>query len=232
MADYNYKDHGFKIIKNAINIKLINRLQEEIDFCFKSEIKNFSNISDTIIELDKKNKSLLYEIVLNSSKLQIFNEISNEIQPYYKELAETDKPIIELSSGYLIGIPFSNRVTYDFHQESNYWTNYNYDVVTAHYAISNLLNYDNGSMSVLVGSHKLKTLDFKDPIIKPQHTKSLVPVDIEKHKVSFEEITFELEKGDCAFFHKDLIHRSNMNKTDAVRFAGIIRYAQEFKLTK
>lgn len=230
MKNYNYKDHGFVILKNVINENLIKQLIDELNFCFSSKLKNFKNLNQAVLYLDKNDKDLLYHIIQTSSKLSVFNEITLKIKRNLKKVLEVDSPIFELDSSYLIGLPSSNRITYDFHQESNYWKDFKYDVITVHYPISKKLTKKNGSMSVLIGSHKLKTLNFKKPNIKAQHTTSLVPLKIDEYRKKFKEYTFVLKRGDCAFFHKDLIHRSNLNLTDKIRIAGITRIAQELKI--
>lgn len=224
--EYNFLDHGFVVKRQIIDKDILNRLSKELDECYSRYVPNFVDIDSAIKTLDKDDKSLLYEISKSTGNLLTMKEISVNLRRYL----ESRRTLFEVTNGYIIGLPNDNRITYDYHQESSYWPNYKYDVTTVQYSISDRLTKDNGSMSVLVGSHKLGALEYHKSEYKPHSTMSNIPVDIDKFKNKYEEYVFELERGDCAFFHKDLIHRSNTNITDTVRLAGTIRFAQEFKI--
>jgi ectoine hydroxylase-related dioxygenase (phytanoyl-CoA dioxygenase family) len=204
----------------------LDRLSKELNECYSRYVPNFVDIDSAIKDLDIKDKSLLYDISKSTGKLLTFKEIAVSLMRHFK----SKRTLFEVSNGYIIGLPGDDRITYDYHQESSYWVDYKYDVTTVQYSISDRLSKDNGSMSVLVGSHKLGTLKYNKSEYKQHSTMSNVPVDIDKYKNKYEEHVFELERGDCAFFHKDLIHRSNTNITNTVRLAGAVRFAQEFKI--
>ena len=94
-------------------------------------------------------------------------------------------------------------------------------------------NLKNGTMSVLSGSHKLGTLNFKKSRISDDSYTDLIPKGIDKIKKSFNEVFNYLELGDVVIFHKDLIHKSNSNFSKLTRPVGISRlttsYAGNFK---
>ena len=52
----------------------------------------------------------------------------------------------------------------------------------------------------------------------------LIPNKIQIMREKYEEVLLELEVGDVAFFHKDLIHKSNYNYTNKPRPVGIGRF--------
>lgn len=103
------------------------------------------------------------------------------------------------------------------------------DIFNIHYPILRTSSIENGTMSVIAGSHKLKTLDFEKKRKSNNSNTDLVPVDIDEIKESFEEQHNYLEVGDVLIFHKDLIHRSNFNQRSSARPVGISRLTNSAK---
>ena len=59
-----------------------------------------------------------------------------------------------------------------------------------------------------------------------KHSKSVysfVPKDIKEIKKNFSEKFLNIQMGDVCVFHENIIHRSNANKSNKIRFAGIVR---------
>ena len=50
-----------------------------------------------------------------------------------------------------------------------------------------------------------------------------MPNDIKLMKKFFKEKFLIMDLGDVCIFHEHIIHRSNKNKTNKIRFAGINR---------
>jgi hypothetical protein len=81
-------------------------------------------------------------------------------------------------------------------------------------------------MSALVGSHKLGPLEGVMMKAAENGLSSLVPHNIESILKQHQEVYFELGLGDCVFFHKDLIHKSNFNNSKLCRGIGTSRLFQ------
>jgi ectoine hydroxylase-related dioxygenase (phytanoyl-CoA dioxygenase family) len=83
----------------------------------------------------------------------------------------------------------------------------------------------NGTMSVLTGSHKL---GFIKKIAKDQkHKKSVysyTPVNINRIIKKFKEKFINMRLGDIVMFDENIIHKSNKNSSNKIRFVGIIRH--------
>ena len=220
-----FEANGYVSIKNLIPHNLLNNLQDDLIFVFKEfGLKKFPYDSG-IIALDKKNKEQLHQLHIATSKLTSFSALTKIFTDAIKKIGDADKPVIEIASGYLLGIPKDNRLIYDFHQESNYMKGFN-DIFNIHYPIFRTSDQSNGTMSILPRTHKLGTLLFtKDRSSSDSYT-NLIPTNINILKKEYEEISCVLELGDCVIFHKDLIHKSNFNASDLCRSVGISRLTQ------
>ena len=80
-------------------------------------------------------------------------------------------------------------------------------------------------MSVLSGSHKLgfvKKITTSQPHKKSVY--SYIPKNIKKIEKKFVEKAIIMKLKDIVVFDENVLHRSNKNLTNKVRFAGTARY--------
>ena len=80
-------------------------------------------------------------------------------------------------------------------------------------------------MSILSGSHKLGFI--KKIITSQQYKKSVysyIPKDIRKIVKKFVEKSIIMKLKDIVVFDENVLHRSNKNLTNKIRFAGTVRY--------
>ena len=79
-------------------------------------------------------------------------------------------------------------------------------------------------MSVLKGSH---TLGFQENLnnykIHNKAINSFVPKNITKLKKDFKEVHVNLNKNDLVIFSQFLLHKTNNNNTNKIRFAANMR---------
>ena len=127
-----------------------------------------------------------------------------------------------INAGLNIGIKDSKRTAYRWHQEKPYYKN----ISTIHFQfpILNAFSKKNGTMSVLSGSHKLGFI--KKTITSQQHKKSVysyIPKDIRKIEKKFVEKSIIMKLKDIVVFDENVLHRSNKNLTNKIRFAGTVR---------
>ena len=82
----------------------------------------------------------------------------------------------------------------------------------------------NGTMSVLQGSHTLGVINNTN--YKRLHKKGIyinIPKEISKMKNFITKKYLVMEIGDVCVFNQNIVHRSNKNLTNKIRFAGISR---------
>jgi ectoine hydroxylase-related dioxygenase (phytanoyl-CoA dioxygenase family) len=80
---------------------------------------------------------------------------------------------------------------------------------------------ENGTMSVLTGTHKLGNIGY-NRVDKPNGYCDLV-VDTKEIILRYPEHFCCNSPGDGILFDKDLIHRSNFNETNKVRVSLVLR---------
>ena len=222
-----YNENGYVSIKNLIPMPLLKDLQEDLSSCAQSlSIDGSEKFDRVAISLNAQDKSRLYQLHLATAKLTSLGAVTTKIfTNLIRVLGDMAKPVMEIDSSYLLGLPKDNRLVYDFHQESNYMKGFA-QIFNAHYPIFRKSTTHNGTMSILPGTHKLGTQNFEKNRSSNDSYTDLVPTNIEKIKSNYEELHLELELGDCVIFHKDLIHKSNYNKSDLCRPVGISRLTQ------
>ncbi len=215
-----YNEFGFICIKNYIAKKSL--MSIKVDINRESKRRFDKNFDEVIPYLNKVNKKKLYLFNRLISSLHSLKALNLELAKFNKVLFPK-KNIFCIADSILLSLPKNKRLTYDFHQDTHYVRNFK-DILNIHYPIFFKSEYNNGSMSVLSKSHKEGPLKY---IIKRKSKNSrtnLIPIGINKIKEKYEEILLELEVGDVAFFHKDLIHKSNFNFTNRTRTVGLGRY--------
>ena len=217
-----YNQQGFVSIKNYIPKKTIREVKNDINKICKSLFAN-KNFISLVNYLDKTNKKKLYLLHLMVQKIQSLKTLNLNLSKFNK-IIYPNKNIFYIADGLLLGLSKDKRLTYDFHQETNYMKGFD-DILNIHYPIFHKSNIKNGSMSVLLGSHKEGRLMFSKNRLNNNSYTNLIPKNIIKIMKKYEEVLFELEVGDVVFFHKDLIHKSNFNYSDKPRPVGIGRFS-------
>lgn len=221
-----YNKYGWVTLKNHIKKSEIKNLQKSLDNFFYEKINK--NCLDSLKYLNKKNQKKLYELHKQYSNLTSLKKICTQLSEIQKILlGKKNISIHEISTSILPSLPKDKRLVYDFHQESNYMKNFK-DILNIHFPIFHQSNFRNGSMSVLSGSHKLGNIQYKNKKISKNSFTDKIPNNIDKISKKYKEVLFELDVGDVAFFHKDLIHKSNFNNTNISRPVGIGRYSSSY----
>lgn len=218
-----YDENGFVEFREAINEKVLGELRQSMETLFSAHAMPGEDIHATCIRLDREDKDLLYKIYLLLPKTLAMDAIKRECLKYVSEQYPTGV-YTDIGSGVLFGLPNDSRLTWTWHQECNYHPNIP-RIVHFWFPIFGRNDKDRGTMSCLVGSHKLGTLPYT--AVKPHERggTSLIPQNIEKHEQDHSEHFFEADPGDLVVIDKDLIHKSNGNKSEQVRFTGVLRIA-------
>ncbi len=213
-----YKN-GFVLLKNEIPKDLLRKVRKEWNQVFKSKIG--LNMNDGIKKLNKKNKSQLHKLCLDLPKNINFRKILEIATKRYIQIYNK-KIIFCVDCSVLPGIPKDRRLVYNFHQEAHYYPKMK-NVLTVYFPIFFKANKKNGSMSALMGSHKLGKIKKIKTTGKKNGFTSYMPQNIENIKKFYKEVIYEAKLGDVVYFHQNLIHKSNYNFTNKCRIIGQFR---------
>ena len=103
------------------------------------------------------------------------------------------------------------------------------DIMNVHFPFLRPSTIRNGTMSALEGSHVEGPLPSWRSKASDNSYTDFVPENLEELKLKYVEVAFHLELGDVVLFHKDLVHKSNANKSAALRPPGVIRLTQDLR---
>ncbi|MCA9101261.1 MAG: phytanoyl-CoA dioxygenase family protein [Planctomycetales bacterium] len=111
---------------------------------------------------------------------------------------------------------------WEWHQDYGYWYDFGclYPLLVSVMTAIDRSNRDNGCLQVLVGSHKIGRINH-GPIgdqtgADPEHVEAACT----RHELAY----VELEPGDAVFFHCNLLHRSDDNRSEHPRWTLICCY--------
>ena len=112
---------------------------------------------------------------------------------------------------------------WEWHQDFGYWYKFNYcllpDMGSCYIAVDRA-HKGNGCLQVLKGSHEMGRIDHGT-------TGDQAGADLERVDAAmklFELVHCEMEPGTALFFHCNLLHRSDQNKSDDPRWSLICCY--------
>ena len=227
-----YKKNGFVILKQFFSWKLLKEFEESLQSLLSVSLEK-NNISSTdyfhkaFRELDKKDHSeikSIYETLRNSDKT------GNII--YYPPLVEVVKELLGMSRTQMIYLiyhicrldpPEDGRFLYGWHQQS-FYSVFEADEVQLWMPVIGKNTKEMGTISILEGSHK-RELPHYIHKIKDGHEQMIIP---DENVKGFKERFIEIELGDILLFHPYLIHRSNQNFSEKVRYSIVASYASPY----
>lgn len=221
-----YAEHGWVSVASLLPVHLLDAVVADIEHII-DPTGQFPSLDAAIAHLDKTDQPLLYELHMGANKLASLKEVTGHFSRFLRELNGSDRPVIEISIGFLLGLPRDTRLAYDFHQESNFMKGFE-EISNFHFPLRHASTAENGTMSVLDRSHKLGTLPFRKTRASQNSFTDLIPVDIDGIVATHDELHCFLEPGDVTIFHKDCIHRSNFNASDSCRLVGVSRLTQQY----
>ena len=209
------------------------------DFLNNNEVKNFENFllntysKQLKINLNKKN---IHSIIKKSEEEEMYDQLYGALKKFAKTkpFRDVSKKFIKLcklifnkhykfaNAGMAIGIQDSKRTAYEWHQEKPYYK----DLSTIHFQfpILNSCNKKNGTMSVLAGSNKLGFIKkVNNKKLSKTSINSFIPKNINKIKKKFSEKFINMNLKDIIIFSENILHKTNKNISNQIRFAGIVR---------
>lgn len=223
-----YKTNGYVTVKDAISKEAIGRLQADLISLFKNKfgvVQSAKELDKTIIDLEKSNPSVLYDMQIAATRLSSLYAISGEIYEFLAQIASPQRDVFLNAVGFLYGIPASRRLSYDWHQDGTYHQGGGDTTIHVWFPIFYPATFENGAMSLLEGSHNLGLLDFSKCKFEDNGYTTNRVVNIEKQAQNHQELICEMSTGDCMFFCDELIHKSNVNQTTRCRIAGVMKFS-------
>lgn len=221
-----YSSKGYFIFKNLLKKKDVQNCKNQLFISYEKIFKkkfNSKNIHKLLSKYEKEKQwDDMYLAFKDVSNSKAFLEVSKKLEVLTKNIFKTNTKTI--NSAYAIGIKDTKRTSYDWHQEKSYYSNTGVKTYHYQFCFFDKCNKKNGTMSVLEGSHSLG--EILDNSYKRKFKKgvySYVPKKIHLMKKYFKEKFINMEVGDVCIFHEDIVHKSNANTTDRIRFAGINR---------
>lgn len=163
------------------------------------------------------------------TKLRVWNELSDDLFGLFARSARIVNPMEQILDGevyfYHSKMMLKDPLTggaWAWHQDYGYW--YNNGCLFPNMA-SCLIAVDrntkeNGCLQVLTGSHRLGRIDH----IKVGDQTGADPERVEQARKVFPLVYVEKEPGDALFFHCNLLHRSDQNKSPNSRWSYICCY--------
>lgn len=219
-----FEEKGYLILKDFLSEEevkdLKNMLIDGYNRFLEDEI-NENNISEVIMKYENNNlHDKLYEAFKYISSSDYFVYIGKKFSKFVKEKFNLDTKII--NTGFAIGIKDSKRTAYDWHQEKPYYEKQ--DTIHLQFPIIYPCSEANGTMSVLEGSQNQGYIkEVKNIKINQKSVNSFVPKNINDLIHIYPEKSFNMSLRDAGVFDQNIIHRTNKNLLNEVRFAGIIR---------
>lgn len=225
-SKYRFYSKGYIILKNVLAKKDLDNCKKQLLISYNKIFKkklDYKNIHMFLTKCEHdKEWDKMYVAFKDVCKSKSFSIISKKLEIISKKFFNIKtKP---MKTGYAIGIKNSKRTSYDWHQEKTYYSKIKKDTFHYQFPFFGKCSKSNGTMSVLEGSHTLgKILNYSYKQKFKKGVPSYIPKDIKLIKKHFREKYLNMDLGDVCLFHENIVHRTNTNRTNKIRFAGIIR---------
>ena len=230
---HQFEREGYYIIRSFLTKREILSFEKELIRIYSLKLKKKitrNNINEIIISLEKSKKfDLLYSCYKKFIVSRPYKLIEKKLCLFSKKIFK--KEFRYLNSGMAIGIKNSKRTAYNWHQEKSY---YDLNKLSIHFQFPIIIdaNKKNGTMSVLKKSHILGEIkDVTNIKLSKNSINTFFPKNILKLKKRFNEKFIKMKIRDICVFSENIIHRSNKNFTNKIRFVPIIRLQERTKKT-
>ena len=215
--------NGYIILKDVVSADSLGKLRDDLTAIFASVARPGETVFETIRRLDAEDSQTLYRIYQFVSRtFTSMDAVRADILPVVEDILP-DGIVIDLGSAIIFGIPENSRLTWQWHQEGPYAPAIP-NILSVNMPVFEPARRENGSISLLKGSHRLGVLPYDKIQEAPDASTSLVPRGIDRLVEEYEEACFEAEPGDIILFYESLIHRSNINQSDRPRVTFVGRF--------
>ena len=224
-----YNNLGYIVKKNFFSSDEVNQFNNKLETIIKHFLKK-NNLSSThplddgfmkLDELKHENIHIIYNIIKDSDALNLLTS-SKKVFNTVRSLMNKDinDPIYNMYGVSRMDPPADGRFLYKWHQES-FYTIPQSNSIQLWAPLIHSSSKENGTIDVLVGSHVKELPHRLEKVIDGHEQKYLDDSDI---KEEYETLTVELDPSDALFFHPYLIHKSNNNISQQVRYSLVSHY--------
>jgi len=232
-----FRSNGYVIVSDGLNLDVLRYARDSLARGIEIlgyprppgvDVQDF--IDPTIIGLNatRSGQDELYSLHEGLRKLSVWCGLVADSALLAARCVGNENPFSVVSWGFLLGLPDDSRLAYDFHQETSYMVGAG-DIMNVHFPFLRPSTIENGTMSVLEGSHREGVLETDRSKVSDNSYTNMVPKRINELKSKYREVAFHLELGDIALFHKDLVHKSNPNLSSALRPPAVFRLTQDLR---
>lgn len=222
-----YATNGFCIFQNVISEEAMEKLRKDLISLIEPHKKENETIFDFINRAYKEEDQILYRLYQISTNLGSMNALRERCREFiHRHFDLENKPVFNIASHIIFCVKNDQRLTWSWHQESTY-DNFGADVRGFNICIPvfRRASKENGTMSLLKGSHVEGELEYDKIKQGPNGSTTLQPKQIETYVAKYDEVHFEADPGDIVLFDRHLIHRSNRNTIDEPRITAVIQLA-------
>ena len=207
------RDHliefGWVNLKNLFPKKVVKKIQQDFDNLSKKVCG--LKFEDAVLYLNKHDKDKLHRLSLDAAKTQNHMSLIRVFNKKYTEIIKKNVLIVNFGQFIIPAPPSDKRLAYNFHQENNYYPFYN-QTIHFHFALFQKATFNNGAMSALSKSHKMKKITNYKVVKQSKGVTSIIPKNINKFTKMYDENVFELELGDLLIFDGNLIHKVKLQQ--------------------
>jgi ectoine hydroxylase-related dioxygenase (phytanoyl-CoA dioxygenase family) len=205
--------HFYKNVSNklSINTKHIKSLKE-LDFYVKKLEKKDRDASLEVQKIISQSQSLL-NISNNNRVLSIVSSCLN---------INVNNILFEGFGTLVPNIPNNSTRLYTYHSEAH-WLPFRRNFVNCWIPIFRKKKKNSGTMIVVPFSHKKEHTFFEYRGFEKLHKNSYLQYETSIPKNSA-EVAIEAKVGDAVFFHRNLLHKSELNKSNDVGYLFVNRY--------
>ncbi len=223
---------GFVILKQIISKSLLDNFHSGLAYlirnaCEAEGVTSTEPFHQAFIELDKKNHYQIHLIYNILRKSNLIAEIIND-----KKIVQAVKKFMGLSveqsyynTYHVCRMDPPNDSTYllKWHQES-YSTIPHTNSLQLWAPLVDRNSAENGSIDVLRGSHMLKEVPHFLERLSENYVSYSIKTSSIRNYEHCEKVTIDAEPGDVVLFSPYLIHKSNHNQSNKVRYSLTSHY--------
>lgn len=220
-----FKENGFVILKNYIDLNLLNSLKDTLYSMFYHNLNKpvkTSTLEELVLKVEKEDHNKVYNIqkAISSSIDAIELIRSLRMDKLHSNLYNSDKKNIHQTL-FQSPIQFPNDDRFDFkwHQESGSYP-YHSNILTCWFPILGPVNEINGSMTLIPKSHKNGLRKFTH--VKKESGLNDWRITLNDGEDKNAEIV-KINPTDIVLFDANVIHKSVANTGKNIRVTGIVR---------
>jgi ectoine hydroxylase-related dioxygenase (phytanoyl-CoA dioxygenase family) len=214
---------GYFILRGAVPLPTVAAIREALTRLLEPEARPGESVFQTIHRLQAGGDQTLYRLHELSSKLTAMNTLRETCAVLARDVLGAGRLLLDVNSHVIFSIPTDERSMWSWHQESTYDV-FDGEGINFCAPVFEPATRENGTMSLLRGSHKLGALPY-DKLRPENGSTTLLPRGIERIVAAHEEVHFLAEPGDLIGFDRNLVHRSNQNRSPRPRVTAVVQFA-------